>query len=52
MHDRRMAMYAWTVGPSRDAHAHMRGSLALTLRVPDWLMARVNTRHRWYIRPD
>ena len=47
---RRNAMRAWLV--DADAHAAMCRALCKELDVPDWLMARVYARRRWYLIPD
>jgi hypothetical protein len=47
---RREAMRAWLV--DADAHAAMCRALCKEIDVPDWLMARVHARRRWYLVPD
>jgi hypothetical protein len=47
---RRNAMRAWLA--DADAHAAMCRALCAELDVPDWLMARVYARRRWYLIPD
>ena len=47
---RRNAMRAWLA--DADAHAAMCRALCEELDVPDWLMARVYARRRWYLIPD
>ena len=43
-------MRAWLA--DADAHAAMCRALCKELDVPDWLMARVHARRRWYRIPD